>query len=287
MQMHPWKARLYAVLLLAALCGAVLLGHLLQSGAEVGLQVTLLKAGKADAILLETQGGVMVLDTGEADDGEKLAGLLRARGIGRVDLLVVTHFDKDHVGGAAALAAQVEIGRVLLPNYESSRPEYLALLEALAQKGVAPERLASPVSLALGDAQLLVEPAASQPGCGPGALPAKEDNDLSLVVTVTHGQNRLLFMGDAEGGRIREWLAGPGCAPCAFLKVPHHGRYDPALEDLLAAATPQYAAICCSGKNPADPKTLALLRQYGVEAFETKDGDITLTSDGRALQVSQ
>ncbi len=279
--------RLWAVLLLAVLVGAGLLLYGPQGSGAPTLRVTLLKVGKADAIVLETGDGVMVLDTGETEDGDKLADFLQARGIARVDLLVITHFDKDHVGGAAALAGRLELGRVLLPDYEGARPEYRAFLEVLAQKGVSPERLASPVTLSLGPAQLLVEPAADQPGSGPDAPPAEEDNDLSLVVTVTHGQNRLLFMGDAEGRRIAEWLAGPSCAPCDFIKLPHHGRYDPALEQLLAAAAPRYAAICCSQKNPAEPQTLALLQQAGVQVYETKDGDITLVSNGQTLKISQ
>lgn len=279
--------RLWAVLLLAVLVGAGLVLYGPQGSGAPAVRVTLLKVGKADAIVLETGDGVMVLDTGETEDGDKLADFLRARGIARVDLLIITHFDKDHVGGAAALAGRLELGRVLLPDYEGSRPEYRAFLEALAQKGISPERLVSPITLSLGPAQLLVEPAADQPGSGPDAPPAEEDNDLSLVVTVTHGQNRLLFMGDAESGRIAEWLASPGAGPCNFLKVPHHGRYIPALKDLIEAARPQYAAICSSQKNPADEETLALLQQYGAGVFETKDGDITLISDGKSLQISQ
>lgn len=284
MHTHEGKTRLLAVLLLAVLCGAGLAAYLWQGGGEAGLRVTLLKVGKADAIVLQSGGSVMVLDTGETEDGDELAEFLRSQGAQRVDLLVITHLDKDHVGGAASLAGQLEVGRVLLPNYESDRPEYLAFLEVLAQKGVTPERLTAAASLSLGQAQLLIEPAST---AGQSAAAPKEDNELSLVVTATHGQNRLLFMGDAESARIAEWLAGPSAGPCDFLKVPHHGRYSPALEDLLKAARPQYAAICSSQKNPAEQKTLALLRQYGAEVFETKDGDITLISDGQSLQISQ
>lgn len=285
MQTHEGKTRLFAVLLLAVLCGAGLALHFWRAGPAVGLQVTLLKVGKADAIVLQSDGSMMVLDTGETEDGDELAEFLRSQGTERVDILVITHLDKDHVGGAASLAGQLEVGRVLLPDYESERPEYLAFLEVLAQKGITPERLTAPASLALGQAQLLIEPAASAAGQGE-AVPA-EDNELSLIVTATHGQNRLLFMGDAEAGRIAEWLAGSSAGPCSFLKVPHHGRYSPALKDLLEAARPQYAAICSSQKNPADEETLALLRQYGAEVFETKDGDITLISDGQSLRISQ
>lgn len=287
MQAHERKTRLFAALLLAVLCGAALALHLWQGGRAAGLQVTLLKVGKADAIVLRSGGSVMVLDTGETEDGDELAEFLRSQGTERVDLLVITHLDKDHVGGASSLAGQMEVGRVLLPDYESTRPEYQAFLEVLAQKGVTPERLTAPASLALGQAQLLIEPAAFQPGSGVPAPAPVQDNDLSLIVTATHGQNRLLFMGDAESGRIAEWLASPGAGPCNFLKVPHHGRYIPALKDLIEAARPQYAAICSSQKKPADEETLALLQQYGAGVFETKDGDITLISDGKSLQISQ
>lgn len=74
------------------------------------LEVTLLKVGKADAIVVQAQAQTMVIDTGEDDDGAELVSFLKSQGCEKVDTLIITHFDKDHVGGAdrgVELKAQV------------------------------------------------------------------------------------------------------------------------------------------------------------------------------------
>ena len=266
---------------------AVLL--LLLTGAQAApeqpepLDLTLLRVGKADAIVARCGGDCLVIDTGEEDDGADLVRFLRRQGAERVDVLIITHFDKDHVGGAARLLEQLEVGRILTPDYESENPACAAFFEALERCHLAPERLRESVSLSLGSAGLLVEPSA---GCVP-AGDGGQDNNLSLITTLTHGDLRLVFAGDAEKQRIREWLAGDSAQPCDFLKVPHHGVYGAGLRELFSQLDPAYAVICSSEKNPADEKTLALLEKQGAQVFQTRDGDVWVASDGRSLCVRQ
>ena len=247
------------------------------------LTATILSIGKADAIVLQCAGQVMVIDAGETDDGKALVNFLAWREIGRVDVLLITHFDRDHVGGAARLVKKLEVGRVLLPDYEGQNEEYAALAAQLEKSGLTPERVTKKLSFSLGDAEVLVEP----PAAYPAALTGEDvDNDLSLIATVTHGAQRLLFAGDAERARLREWLEEER-EPCGFVKMPHHGVYNKALPELIKTVKPQYAVICDSDKNPAEERTLALLEREGVETFETKNGDVVVTSDGKSLSVTQ
>ena len=53
-----------------------------------------------------------------------------------MDVLVITHFDKDHVGGADTLVEGMEIGEVLLPDYEGIHTEYLDFMHALEKKRI-------------------------------------------------------------------------------------------------------------------------------------------------------
>ena len=70
--------------------------------AQDTLEVCFLKVGKADAIVLMCRDETMVIDCGEEDDGREVLACLKSRGVKEVDVLVITHFDKDHVGGAEA-----------------------------------------------------------------------------------------------------------------------------------------------------------------------------------------
>lgn len=248
------------------------------------MTVTLLKVGKADAIVIQNKDKTMVIDTGEEDDGAELTTFLTKRNISRVDVLIITHFDKDHVGGADTLMESLAIERVLIPNYMGTGAKYRDFMDALDRKGIEPQRLTEPVTFSFGDAEVLVEPPSSY------AIPqgAKEyDNDFSLLTTITHGANRLFFAGDAEKHRIREWVSGESAAACDFIKIPHHGVYDKALKELVDTVKPKFAVICSSGKNPADARTLELLKQSNIRVFETKDGDVTVISDGNGLEISQ
>ena len=68
-----------------------------QGEEDPNLTITALSVGKADALVLKQAGHTVLIDTGEKDDGDKIVRFLKNRGIHSVDLLVITHFDKDHV----------------------------------------------------------------------------------------------------------------------------------------------------------------------------------------------
>lgn len=246
------------------------------------LKVTLPKVGKADAIVVQTEAQTMVIDTGEDDDGAELVSFLKGQGCAKVDTLIITHFDKDHVGGADTLVESMDIGQVLMPDYEGTGTQCREFISALEEQGIMPQRLVAPLEFELGGASILVEPPSSYT-----SDKEDEDNNFSLITTVTHGENRLLFTGDAEERRLREWLSGGSAQDCGFLKVPHHGAYHKVLDELLEAVTPEYAVICSSAKNPADQETLELFKQHQISTFQTKDGNVTVLSNGKQLEISQ
>ncbi|MBQ8974532.1 MAG: MBL fold metallo-hydrolase [Oscillospiraceae bacterium] len=252
--------------------------------ATSALTATFLKVGKADAMVLQCGGEVMVIDTGEEDDGQELVSFLTDRGISSVDCLVITHYDKDHVGGADTLVRSVEIERIILPDYEGSSTEYADFMAAVTEKGYTPQRISQDASFSFGSAQVTVEPPQSYEITNANS---EYDNNFSLVVKIDHGSNRLLFMGDAEKQRILSWIEQGKAEDCDFIKWPHHGVYNSALRELLESTTPEHAVITCSDKNPPDSDTLELLAEKGVDVLMTKDGDITLISDGEKLELHQ
>lgn len=248
------------------------------------LTVTTLKIGKADSIIIQHNSKTMLIDSGEKDDGEEICDFLTDNDISRIDVLIITHFDKDHVGGSAEIVENFAVGDVYIPDYEGSRDEYFDFLDALDAKSVSPERLTSSVSFNFGDAEVLIEPPLSY------EIPEgfdEYDNNFSLITTVKYGKNSFVFAGDAEEERIKEWLENSNIKESDLLKIPHHGAYTPAIEDMIETLTPEFAIITDSKKNPADDRTLNALEKSGTETFETKDGNITAVSDGKKVTVSQ
>ena len=129
------KKRIIAVGILLAALIAVWLGIRQFAGSDEiknpALTITALPVGKADALILKTDSWAAMIDTGEERDGSYIRETLEAAGIDHLNLLLVTHFDKDHVGSAAELLGTVGADQVLMPDYEGTRPEYAAFLSAL------------------------------------------------------------------------------------------------------------------------------------------------------------
>ena len=77
------------------------------------LRVDFYNVGKADAMLITTpQGQRILIDTATNAEGKKLAKRLVQEGIETIDLLIITHFDKDHVGGADQIFDKMKVGSV-------------------------------------------------------------------------------------------------------------------------------------------------------------------------------
>lgn len=239
----------------------------LHENGEAPLKVTLLKVGKADAIVVQSGQETMVIDAGEEEDGEEVVDFLVGQGVSCVDALVITHYDRDHVGGADTLLEKMDIGKVLLPDYAGDNTEYTDFMDALEEKKIQPQLLTRAIGFKLGEAVVQVEPPASYEAPEDAA---EADNNFSLITTVVHGENRFLFTGDAQKQRIREWISGGNARVCTFLKVPHHGVYNTALQELVDSVKPEYAVVCSSAKNPADVQTLELLKKTIFRFFRQK-----------------
>ena len=248
------------------------------------LKVTVLKVGKADAMVLTCGDAVMVIDCGEKEDGEEVLDYLAQKGAGKVDILLITHFDKDHVGGADTVVEGIPVDRILMPDYEGTGKQYKEFVDALDDLGMEPERVAEVLNLQLGDAKVKVEPPASY------EIPDTDDeydNNFSLITTVDFGKNRLVFTGDIEEERISQWLESGKVKKCDVLKSPHHGLYNEPLEELVGVMQPSYAVICDSEKSPAGERTVSMLEENGAQCLQTKDGEITIVCDGENIEADQ
>ena len=242
-------------------------------------KTTILESGKADAIVLETQGHTVVIDTAEKDDGDEIVEYLKSSGISKVDYLIITHFDQDHIGGAPELMSSVDIGEIIVPDYEGNNSEYTAFTTALNTAGITPTRLTADMSFTLDDVLFELYPAQK-------SQYKEEDNDYSIVTSVTHGSNTFLYAGDCETERLSE-LPNQMEMSHTLLKVPHHGVYCKGINEFIKSVSPQYAVITDSAKNAADAETLALLEAAGAAVYSTQNGTVTAVSDGTKITVSQ
>lgn len=251
------------------------------------LSILSLNVGKADAHLISVDGHYMLIDAGEASDGKYILKALSARGIDHLDCMLITHFDKDHVGSAAMLLANLQIDWVMYPDYVGTRPEYLEFMAAIENH---PNALAisQPMQASLGSAVVDFYPAENMDELIEAAVSSGEesDNDLSIVARLTCQNKTFLFCGDVEGARIQQMLSSDVNYDCDWMKLPHHGKYEKAVKTLLKETTPQYVVITASNKEPAEEKTLKCLADLNISGCGTATGDVLTTFDGNTISMS-
>lgn len=242
------------------------------------LDIVIFKIGKADSILLTIGEQTVLIDTGEDDDGEEIVDYMKKNKVTKVDYLILTHFDKDHLGGADTILNEVEVLNVITPNYVSESKDYKEYMTTLEAQETAPLKLSNVFTFKLGSAEFTIDPPQKNNYSG--------DNDYSLVISVEHGTNRFLFAGDAEEERLSE-LIESGNLEHTFLKVPHHGRYNEKSTEFFTLIHPNYAVITTSDKNPEDEEVLDVLKQLGTEVYVTRNGNIFISSNGDSLRINQ
>ena len=268
------------------ICAFILAGMLsagAYSCAEEGrteLSVHVFSFGKADAFLIMTEESAVLIDCGESGDGKEIVQYLKQQGISSLDCLILTHFDKDHVGGAAKVLKSIPVQRVLQSNSPKDSKEMEKYLKALDLTDLEAEIVSEVQSFFLGEAEFTVYP------------PQKEEyekdpsNNSSLVTAVRFGENSFLFTGDAESARLAE-VVSLDLGRFDLLQIPHHGDWDMLLVSLLRMTDPSFALITSSEKEPEDMRTLRLLQQENVEVLLSREGEIDVSSDGMTLTVNQ
>ncbi len=261
-----------ALLLSLSLCGCA-------AAEDAALSVYFFSAGKADAILLSTENASVLIDCGEKGFGSTILSYLEERGIETLDCLIVTHFDQDHVGGAAKVIHNIKIGSVLQSNSPKDSEEYEKYLKALGDAGLEPVTVREEYRFTLDGVEFTVNPPLLDD------YRKDDSNNSSLIVTVKYGETVLLFMGDAQTERLAEYLAASP-VDCDLLKIPHHGGEDTQMARLIAETAPEYAIITCSAEEPDTTATLRALDAAGVPVYLTSEGAVLVVSDGTTLTVS-
>lgn len=273
--MKRWMALLLGTLLTLTACTAQ----------AQTLTVEFYDVGKADAMLITTpQGRRILIDAATNKEGKALAERFALAGIGRIDVMIITHYDKDHVGGADKLLEEFDVGTVIMPTYDKESKQHTQFEEALAAaEGVEEIRMGRAETRIFDFEPGVTFTVTSAHKAGYGA---DEENDFSLAVRLTYGETRFFFTGDAENARQRELLA-EGDVACDVLKVPYHGRLEASSQDFLAACAPEIAFICDSDEEPANAMVIAMLENAGARVYCAKDGGLRVTSDGETITAEK
>jgi len=246
---------------------------------DYDFKVYFFNAGKADAILISKNDKYMMIDTGEDNLSDDILKYLQSNNITRLEYLIITHFDKDHVGSASSIIDNIEIGEVLQSNSPKESEYYTNYLNSLSEKSITPTTVSGDYEITLSDLTINVN--------GPTTTyDNSESNNSSLIVSITNGNNKFLFMGDSENSRIKDYI-NSYTETYDFIKIPYHGNYLKRLDDLLDVVNPNYGVMTCSVSEGCEDETLEVLNNYNIKYYMTKNGSISVLSNGKNIKIYQ
>lgn len=219
------------------------------------LWVSALDVGQGTALVVETREHVLVYDSGprysaQADAGSRIVlPYLRARGIERIDVLVLSHLDTDHSGGATSILKAVEVNDV----WTSIEPGHPILANARAVR-----RCLDGASSAFGPVQVrLLHPTAAE-----YALPARNTNARSCVVELRLGAQRVLLMGDLPDAQEAGLVARTPDLRATLISAPHHGSRHSSSEPFVRATAPTWIVVQAGYRNRFGHPDAAVIARY-------------------------
>jgi competence protein ComEC len=259
--------------------------------AEGTLKVHYINVGQSAAILaVGPTGETLLMDTGHyQDDGVLVLQYLREQGIDRIDYLVVSHNDADHIGGNAAVIEYYEtnadgIGAVYDPGIAASTQTYERYLDAVEEYDVTlyETREGDSIPFEGVDVDVLGPP--------DPYLDADTRNENGIVLKFTYGQTSYLLTGDAEEKQERYLVENYGTElQATVLKAGHHGSSSSTSPELLELVDPEVVIISSAYESQyghPHEEVLQQLDDASLPAYWTAThGNIVAVSDGSGVSI--
>lgn len=242
------------------------------------LEVHYIDVGQGDCVLVRCDGHSMLIDTGDYSKGTAIQNYLQKQNVEKLDYLVLTHPDSDHIGGAPVIITKFEIDKVFMSNFEKDNKTYQKLIQALDNKYLKYTTPDVGAQYWLGAAEITI--------LAPNAA-YDNPNDASIALMLRNGENRFLFTGDAGEDAEQDMLENGMDLSADVYKAGHHGSRTSTSQKFFEAVRPSCAVISCGEDNSyghPHAETLNTFRMNGVEVYRTdEDGTIIATSDGKII----
>ena len=243
------------------------------------MKVTYLNVGQGDCTIIQTEGHNAMIDAGNNHEGKDVVDYLNQQGIDKLDYLILTHPDADHIGGGDDVLEKIEVEQVIMPDVANDTMTYEEVMDDIEKENVPVEHPKVGEEFGFGDATFTVL-------CPETDLVSSDDtNDASVGIKLVHGENSFVMCGDASEKSESAMVKRFGSAlECDVLKCGHHGSRTSTSEVFLKATNPTWAVISCGVDNSyghPHQETLERLNNDDVQVYRTDLlGTIIATSDG-------
>jgi competence protein ComEC len=261
------------------------------------LRITTVDVGHGDCTLVEFPKGKKALIDGGGfyddsfDIGKNVvAPFLWKKKIQKIDFLVLSHPDPDHLNGLKFIAQTFRVKELWDSGQESTSPFFQEFMRIVAEKGI--ER----VSLSQEDDPRTIHGVLvqvlhpSRDGCQTREGTRRcSANNRSLVLRFVFGGQTFLFTGDIEKEAESELVASGLDLESRVLKVPHHGSLTSSTMPFLRKVRPDIAVVCAGHRGLSRASSQEVLSRYeglGCQIFRTdRDGAIAMETNGKRLRI--
>ena len=229
------------------------------------LDVVVLDVGQGQSVVLASGGAFALVDCGSAnswkDSGETAARQLAVMGCRRLDRLILTHYDQDHVSGVPGLLNRMEVETLLAPEEPDGAEGQNGVSAAASAHGADLRFVTEAESLEFGRGTLTVYPPLGDSG----------DNERGLTILVSVGETDFLITGDMNAATEAKLLEAYDLPDIEALAVGHHGSKYASSRRLLEALKPETACVSVGSNSYGHPaeETLLRLARQGCGIYRT------------------
>ncbi|MGM0942527.1 MAG: ComEC/Rec2 family competence protein [Bacillota bacterium] len=253
----------------------------IHSEGSSGMQMHFIDVGQGDSMLIKTPANKHILiDGGPPDAGKRVVKYLKKQGVNKIDLLVATHPDVDHIGGLPYVMKHIKVAKILDSGKLHTTRMYAKYIQEIRKQAI-------PVKVAKLHEKLLVDPLLSIQVLNTYGK-SKNNNQSSIALKVSYKEVDFLLMSDVEMEQEKEIMKNIEI-DAEILKVAHHGSNTSTSLRFLKAVSPQTAILTYSKENDyGHPVNRVIKNLYKVNAniYSTGAlGNLVIRTDGEDYLV--
>ncbi|MEK8199621.1 MBL fold metallo-hydrolase [Lysinibacillus sp. FSL M8-0134] len=239
------------------------------------MRVHFIDVGQGDSILIESPNGkTMLVDGGVKGAGPQVVSYLREIGVSKLDIVVATHPDADHIGGLIPVLNSLTIEQFYDSGKVHTSQTFEEMLTLIDEKNI-PYDVPTPGDNIKFDEDVTVKVLNANEQ-------ASDNNDASIVLKIVYGNVSFLLTGDAGIALEKEMMQYDVSA--TVLKAGHHGSNTSSSEDFIRAVKPEVTILSYGKDNKyghPHAEVVDRLKEIGSKIYATADiGTITVTTDG-------